>query len=204
MYQIKIDGQVFDRIPASIDDVSIGRFVRFRNFDHKNDYQMLCWALDSQTTNFKHTQEVENQLAKVFQLIEPVRKEIYAFMKDQSKFDVPDSIDVMGYDVKLKKGLLNDLPYWPYVVTKKIILDEKSRSTSENDYKSLLTDRIPEIIAHYLYSEVTKSPYSEAKAGEFVEIVNDLPMKQCIQLGNFFLQKLTGLSLSSKRNSFRE
>lgn len=182
MYSIKIDGKTFDNIPASIDDVSIERFIRFRNFPHTNQLQMLQWALDS-TAFVRHTPEVEQQVAKVFALIQPVVDEIYHFCQSGSKYDTPDAIDVLGVEVKLKNGLLNELPYWPYVVTKSIVLEEAKKKTFDP------TDQIPRVLAHYLYSTVTKSPYDEARAEEFVEVTGDIPMIPAIQLSNFFLLK---------------
>jgi hypothetical protein len=183
MYQIRIDGQTFDRIPSSIDEVSIGRFLVFAKIKRDSALEILQWALDSKH-NFKHTKEVENQLGKVFQLIEPVMAEIDAFMGNlDAKLTIPATLDIMGCVVKLKGGLLNDLPYWPYVVAKSIIKQEAAKQLFDP------IDRMPELIAHYLYSEITKSPYDEAKASEFTEIINDIPMMPAIQLGNFFLLK---------------
>lgn len=201
MYSIKINGITYDKVPSSIEDVSIGRFIKFRNFLHSDPLELICWALDARPI-FPHTDTIENELGKLLGLINPVVDEIYAFMKSQDRIKTPDTISVMGYDVKLKKGLLNDLPYWPYVVTKNIIMQERVKDPFDT------TDRIPEVLAHYLYTAVTKNEYNEAKANEFVEVVNDIAMVPAIQLSNFFLLKQTDLfpsnnkSLSAKLKKF--
>jgi hypothetical protein len=192
MYSLKINNRIFDTVPASIEDVSIGRFIQLRNTELTNPLAVLHWAL-GEKVEFKYTKATESQIANIFSLVNPVIAEVYGFMQTKAKKDVPSSIGVLGRDIKLKKGLLNDLPYWPYVVAKSIIKEEAAKEVFDP------TDRIPQLLAHYLYSEVTKRPYDEAAAEEFVEIINDLPMVQCIQLGGFFLRKLPGLLPSNKQ-----
>lgn len=182
MYSVKINNISYDNVPSSIKDVTIGRFVKFRDVMKDSPLELIYWALDCKPT-FTHTETVEKELAGLLSLIDPVSKEIFAFIKSQAPGNVPESITVMGYEVKLKKGLLNDLPYWPYVVTKNIINQEAKSERFDP------TDRIPEVLAHYLYAAVTKSEYSEAKANDFVEVINDIEMVPAIQLGNFFLLK---------------
>lgn len=193
MYSVKINGITYDKVPSSIDDVTIGRFVKFRNFLHTDPLEMIYWALDARPV-FTHTDTIEKELENLLTLVDPVKKAIYAYLKSPDKDKMPDEIEVMGVKIKLKKGLLNDLPYWPYVVTKNIIMQERVKDPFDP------TDRIPEILAHYLYAEVTKSEYSEIKAGEFVEVANEISMAPAIQLGNFFLRKHSDLFPLNKAN----
>lgn len=193
MYSIKINGITYVKVPSSIEDVTIGRFVKFRNFPHNDPLEMIYWALDAKPV-FTHTDTIEKELENLLTLVDPVKKAIYAYLKNDDKMNTPNEIEVMGVKVKLKKGLLNDLPYWPYVVTKNIIMQERVKETFDP------TDRVPEVLAHYLYAEVTKSEYSEAKAGEFVEVVNEIAMVPAIQLGNFFLMKHSDLFPLNKAN----
>lgn len=182
MYSVKINGISYDNVPSSIDDVTIGRFIKFRDVIKTNPLELIYWAIDCKPA-FTHTDTVEKELAGLLSLIDPVSKAIFAFIKANDTIDPPETIEVLGCEVKIKKGLLNDLPYWPYVVTKNIIIQEAKKEPFDP------TDRIPEVLAHYLYSIVTKSEYSEAKANEFVEVVNDIAMVPAIKLGNFFLWK---------------
>lgn len=182
MYQVVINGETYYDVPASLDDVSISRFIKFRNFDQKNPLLMLQWAINAKP-HLIDTPEIEKEISNVFTLIQPVIDDIYAFMKSPEKGKTPDSVNVLGYDVKLKDGLLNDLPYWPYVVTKEIIRQESKNEPFDP------TDRFPEVVAHYLYSAVTRSDYDEQKANDFVSVINDVPMVPVIQLANFFLLK---------------
>ena len=190
MLKVKLQGQLYS-IPSSIDDVSIGRFIALRNIDPNNHLAILHWALND-TPFIREEGHVEQELANIFALVQPAINEIYAFMNNKEKNDVPKTIEVLGSMVKIKGGLLNELPYWAYVVTKSIVI----KAVGNEHFDP--TDDIPRVLAHYLYKYVTNNDYTEARAEEFIDVVNDIPMKQAIQLGNFFLRKHQGLFPSSK------
>ena len=192
MYQVKINDVNYD-VPQSIEDVTIGNFIKFRNTPHTDELQVLYWAIGAKPI-FRHTDTIEAELSNVFALFNPVKDEIYAFLKSVDKMKVPDTIEVLGVTVNIKQGLLNDLPYWPYVVTKNIVLQEGKKDPFDP------TDRMPEVLAHYLYSVVTKSPYDEAKANDFIEVANDINMVPAIQLANFFLLRHSDLFPLSKKS----
>lgn len=193
MLKISLQGKPYN-IPSSIDDISIGRFIALRQIDPNNQLAILHWALND-TPFIREEGHIEQELTNIFSLINPVIKEIYAFMNNKAKNDTPKTIEVLGSVVKIKGGLLNELPYWAYVVTKSIVV-KHAKDLDNFDP----TDDIPRVLAHYLYKYVTSNDYTEARAEEFIDVVNDLPMKQAIQLGNFFLKKQQGLFPRSKNS----
>lgn len=194
MYLTKINGVTYDQIPSTMWDISLRRFLALRKFDVREPLQLIYWALDKQAT-FSHEERTEQELANLLTLIDPVLSDVWEFMGSAEKKQVPEGMLVMDKFIKLKGGLLNELPYWAYVVSKSIYREGMTAAMANNE-KYDPTDRYPEIIAHYLYSEVTGKPYLEKAAEEFAEVILDLPFPACIQLGNFFLSKLKSSSKS--------
>jgi hypothetical protein len=192
MYQIKINGQTFDGIPSSIDEVSFERYLKFLQIDKDNPVEKLRWALDCEPA-FENTPVITSQIAKVFQLIQPAIDEIYWFSESYTDAETSSVVNLLGYDVLLQSTLLNELPYWGYVVAKHVLKEESKRSV----YNPI--DRFPQVIAHYLYSAITKHSYDEVKAEEFAEIIKSSPMVPCIQIGTFLLaetDRLYGVELT--------
>ena len=192
MIKVIIQEQPYS-IPKSIADISIGRFIDFRNLDPNNHLDMIHWILNSKPI-FKQDKSIEIVLANVLSMAKPCIDEIYEFMNNKAKNQTPTHIEVLGETFELKKGLLNDLPYWPYVVTKSIII----KNLENHNFDP--TDDIPKVLAHYLYNYVTKNEYTERKAEEFIDVINDINMIPAIQLGNFFLKKQQSLWQSSRSN----
>lgn len=193
MYQIKINDIKY-LIPSELDEVTLAKFLALRQIDIHSTLDVLYWGLGSEPV-FKETDTVEKEIGVAFDLLRQIIEQIYTFTESKIKDNVPDSIEVMGVTVELRKGLLNDLPYWPYVVTKFILSEELKKTPFDP------TDRYPEILAHYLYSAIVKGPYDETKASEFVEVVNEISFTAAIPLGNFFLRKHKELPPSKRKNS---
>ena len=193
MYQLKINDQSY-QIPDNRNEVTLSRFLELRNTNISDTLSVIYWGIDAKP-EFKESATIENELGVAFSLTKTLIESIYDFTESKLKNEVPDQIEVMGVTVELRKGLLNDLPYWPYVVTKYILAEELKKTPFDP------TARYPEILAHYLYSSIVKTPYDENKASEFVEVINDIPFTEALQLGNFFLRKQSGLP-QPKRKSF--
>lgn len=192
MIKVSIQDNIYP-IPTSIDDITIERFIEFRNLDPNSPLDLIYWILGCYV-KFEETNSIERELANILTLSQPCIDEMYSFMNSKNKYDTPSSIEIFKETIELKKGLLNELPYWPYVVTKSIIIKNLENPNFDP------TDDIPTILAHYLYEYVTKNKYTEKNANEFVDVINDLPMKPAIQLGNFFLKKQQDLFPSSKNS----
>lgn len=198
MYSVKINGISYDKVPESIEDLSIARFLSFRETSEDNPLSILQWAIDSKAT-IEHKENTESEIANVLSLLQPVINDIYTFISSQDQLIVPESINVMGLDIKLIGGLLNELPYWAYVVAKKLLSDEFKKEKPDP------TSHIGTIVGHYIYSLVTKREYNEAKADTFAkDMADEIPMREGIQLGNFFLLKHLDLYPLKQRSSLRK
>lgn len=192
MYAIKLNDKVYDRVPESASEVSMRRFMQLRTFDVREPLALIKWAIDDETIMLKDTAQVEREIAGLLALVDPVIAEVFDFMASKSKNDTPKTVKVMGQPLELRPGLLDDLPWWPFVVAKTIIAEESDKHLKAGgDIKKLdVTDRLPEVVAHYIYTAATGRTYTEAAAGKFVDAVLDMPFMPVIQLGNFFLRKL--------------
>lgn len=196
MVDIKINGISY-AIPVTIEDVTIGKFIELRSIE-RTDLNVIHWAIGANPI-FKETKTINNELSNVIALTNKVVIDIIDFMSSDKVLNVPKSIDVMGYDVQLKNGLLDSLPYWPYEVVKTIIANEGKKETFDP------TDQYPRIIGHYLYEAVTKNPYDESKAEEFInDVAVNVSMTQAIQLGNFFLHKFKSILSKKQQNLIRK
>lgn len=179
MLTVKVHDEIIN-IPESIDDISIGRFIKLRNININNPLQLFEWTI-GKSVKLIASKESQQQVANVLTLIEPVLNEVFDFMASGENLLPPDKVNVLGLDIKVTKSMIQSLPYWAAIRCKDIV-QEKSKTEPFD-----ATDNIPEIIAHYLYEPVTKSVYNEKKADEFIEVINDMPMIDAIKLGNFFL-----------------
>jgi hypothetical protein len=180
MYQVKIGHQTFDKIPSSLEEVSFSRFLKFLTIDKDNPIEKLHWALDCEPS-FERTSVTAGQIAKVLQVVQPVIDEMYWFSEGYTDGPTSASVNILRYDVPLQVGLLNELPYWAYVVAKHVLKEEGKKESYDPMH------RFPQLIAHYLYSSITKQQYDEAKAEVFTEVISASPMLPCIQIGLFLV-----------------
>lgn len=183
-------------VPAGIEEVNIGNFIKLRNLKDPDYITLLNWAIPALDLGMLTTnnQKVERELTHTLALVNALIQEISDFMQSPERIKVPASIMLEGLEIALVPGLLTSLPYWPYIQVKTIIQHEAKKEFFDP------TDRIPEVLAHYLYSSVTRNKYNEEKAEEFIELVNLLPMTEAIQAGNFFFLRFRSLYLSRTNN----
>lgn len=194
MYQIKLTGINY-KIPQSIDEITLGRLIKFRQIG--DDYsKFLFWGIDAEP---HLTEENEFEVTQAMSLISSLSTEIYEFFNSKEKLQLPESITVLGEEINLTKSIINDLPYWGYERAKQVVIKHGKIYQDTDVFDP--TDDIPSILAHYLYSLVTKKKYGEPEAENFIAVINDMPMKEAIQLGGFFLRKHKDLFPSSKKPS---
>jgi len=186
MVIVDIQGKKFN-IPTGIEDVSIGRFIAFRNINPANNLQFMQWVLNSDH-QFNDDDEVANRLAKCLDISQPAIEQMYEFMNDKAKHETPEFVEILGLTIDFKNDFINRLPYWPYEVCKALVRAENEKESPDE------TNIIPDILSHYFFSLVTKSPYDENKASDFKDVILDIPMVQAIQAANFFFRKLKNKS----------
>lgn len=182
MVTVKVQGKSFD-IPQSIEDISLGRFLDWRQTEQGNHLHYIQWLLNTKE-HFKDSDTIANELSNCMSIANNVVPDMIDFIASKERTAVPEVLTVLGFDITFKKGLVNDLPYWPYEVCKTILNKELKKEQPDE------TALLPRVLAHYLYTSISKEQYDEAKAETFVDIVNTIPMKEAIQAGFFFFQKL--------------
>lgn len=195
--QIQIDGKDYI-IPIDIADVSLGKFLELRTLNYMHPYDVFVWAVGPiPLTDNAATEKV---VANVLSIVQPVIDQIVKFMNSDQRLDVPKSITIMSLTLLLNNNLINRLPYWGAVKCKEIAKEEAAKVKDKGGDKAFdYTDRIPEILGHYLYAEITRSPYNESEAEIFSrEVITQIPMREGIKLGNFFILKQKRFFLSKK------
>lgn len=184
---IKISGEIF-HIPF-FEELSIKHLIELRKISSFKPLDLMSWAFgrtpelnDSKTSKT----EIVNSIALIHNLIEQITE----WLKSGECLLAPESVEIMGVKVIIKPDMIYNLPWWGSERTRSVI-----SQVNDNDY----TDFIPEVIAHYLYSIVTKSNYDEDKADDFIDIINEMKLTEAVRLGNFFLLKQLKYSRRSKR-----
>jgi hypothetical protein len=186
MHSIIINNQFYNQIPSSIEEVSIARYIKLYNTDPHNIQEVICWAVDCDI-EFQCNTDVEKEYGVILKLADPVLKQIQAFMDSEEKNFMPETLDLLGHKVKITTEFLNATPNWSLLFSRRIMSVESGNDVLDP------TDRIPEVLAHYLYSEITQMPYDEAKANMLIYAISQVQMKPGIQFGSFFWRKMISL-----------
>lgn len=198
MYRIKLNNTYYDQVPESIEDVSLRRFIKLRSVNVDSPAEVIFWALD-QKVDLEEADTIEKELANLFALVMPVVNDIFAFMQSATRQrQKPHSVEILGRKLSTTNMLAGKLPYWAYVATKNIISTE---AAARPDQALDVTNRYPDILAHYLYAAFTGNAYDEGEAEKFIDITNTISMVPAIQLGNFFLMKQKALLMSKRKSS---
>jgi hypothetical protein len=191
MYSVVINNQIFDQIPSSIEEVSISRYINLIKIDRTDIRVVLRWILNAEV-QVKIEECSSGPFANVLALALPVLQGIWNFADSLKEQKVPGSIDFFGYEVFITSKFLNGTPDWSYKLAERIVGEELSRELFDP------TPRVPQILAHYFYSDVTRSSYNEKAADEFASIVNELSMVPCMKFGRIFFLKLVNLYYLNK------
>ena len=185
MYSFKIGDNPYS-IPESAIELTLGQFIALQGA--KDELSMITALMGSvPVTNCKdeaEMQQLTKQLDGLYKLIKILSTDVQATVNSGLLLTTPKTVTILGLTIPVKENFVQTLPYWGYVHTKQTIIN---RAKLGQDEQFNATDLIPEIIAHNMYALVTKAPYNEAKAEEFIEVVNEMNFIEAMQLGNFFL-----------------
>ncbi len=197
MYSFTISGQPHT-IPENAKELTLGQFIDIQTA--KSELELLTVLLGSEpTVNVQSEADVyklNREMTSVYKLIHLLQEDVMLCINSGHLLVQPKSVNVLGLDVELKPNFINTLQYWGYIHTREAI---KERAQQGKDDNFVATDLIPRILAHNLYCLVTKSPYNEAKAEEFIEVIKTMSFIEAIQLGNFFLLQQKGLWVSRRK-----
>lgn len=184
---IKISGEIF-HIPL-FSELTIKHLIDLRKISSVKPLELMIWAFGKEP-ELNDSKTSKTEVTNAINLIHNLIEEITAWLESGECLLAPESVEIMGVKVVIKPDMIYNLPWWGSERTRSVISQVK-----DNDY----TDFIPEVIAHYLYSIVTKSNYDEDKADDFIDIINEMKLTEAVRLGNFFLLKQLKYSRRSKR-----
>ncbi|MDX3913748.1 MAG: hypothetical protein QHC79_09430 [Pseudosphingobacterium sp.] len=191
--QTKI-GNVTLNIPTDVSEITLGQFLDLRNWERDHNeplgafevIEVLTGREQPELRSIKYTKKKAKQLQDVMALTNLLNASIQKFNTSPAKVAIPKSVSILGSEVKVSKEL-EALPFWPTRIVKDLIISKKKEDPQYSEVNDF--DRI---IAHFLYAAYTGSKYNETRAEEFAEIVkSELKFVEGIQLGNFFLGKLS-------------
>lgn len=198
MYSFVINNKAY-KIPSDSSELTLGQFIDVQNADSELSLLTALLGEVPVTSCEKKSDfdKLERELQGVYKLIDLLKTDVQNVAESGLLLLRPKSVNIMGLSIPVKENFVNTLPYWGYIHTKQAILNRVKLGDNE---QFNATDLIPDILAHNMYSLVTKSPYNEAKADEFIEVIKEMKFIEAMQLGNFFLLQQKKLwSTSQKR-----
>lgn len=185
-------------VPTDVSEITLGQFLDLRKMQEPvgafEVIELLAGRDIPELHTMKYTPKMAKQLEDIMKLTNILNASIQEFNASPSKVDIPKSVNILGIEVKASKDL-DDIPFWPTRVAKDLI---ESKKKENGEYDPI--DDFDKIIAHYLYTAYTGTKYNERRAEEFVSVVrSELKFDEAVQLGNFFLAKLSKYLLPKRK-----
>lgn len=179
----------------SCDELTLGQFLKLRNgnLDTIGKLSLLCNVDPKEIEDVKYSEKVSKQFAHAVALTEILNRDMEDFFKSDRKFYTPKEVKVLDKTIKIPKDLEKE-PFWPSRKVKEILQEVVKATGKGHDFDP--TDRMAEVIAHYLYVPFTQMKYNEYRADEFKEAIYDLPLTVAVPLSNFFFLKWKRLYLT--------
>lgn len=200
MYAFTLNKKAYT-IPEKAYELKIGQFMAIRNLKVDDELGLLTILMgETPTVNIQNDQEAEQfgkELSGAYALTDILKQDLDLCVSSGVLLAQPKTVQLLGMDISIKDNFVNTAPYWGYVHTKAGIIE---RIKSGKDEAFDATDLIPGIIAHNLYSLVTKNDYNEEAAEKFKDdVLTEMSFIQAMQLGNFFLFQQKSLWVSKRK-----
>ena len=197
MYSFVVNKKPY-AIPLSAEELTLGQYMAL--CEANNELDMLTALMGEVPTTSVSSQEEAEQFGRelegCYKLIGLLQQDIDHTIDSGLLLVAPKMVTIMGLPIVVKENFVNTLPYWGYAHTKAAITNRAKLGKDENFNG---TDLIPDIIAHNMYALVTKSPYNEAKAEDFVEVIKEMNWIEAMRLGNFFFLQQRKLWVSKRK-----
>lgn len=174
-------------IPESVEELTLGQFIELRKISPEDHISVLSIVGNVPLEDIYGIRFTKNFVSRLSILLQPLNESIDRYMSEGNsveRFKVPAYVKIMDKAIKVPEDIFK-YAYWS---TRKgaMMVAEAVQSDGLID----MTDRYPELIAHYLYCPYTEMKYDEKRANEFIEIINMLPLTVAIPLGNFIVLDL--------------
>lgn len=199
MYSFTINQKPY-KIPSSASELTLGQFIEISQLRVDDELALLNILmgepLQVETKTEKEIEQVGRELKSVYKLIDLLREDLARCIQSGIFLVAPKRITILGLDIEIKENFMRSMPYWGYIHTRAAIIDRLQYGKDENFNA---TQAIPGIIAHNLYTLVTRSKYNEEKAEQFIEVVMTANFIESMQLGNFFLLQQKKLWTSKRK-----
>lgn len=185
MYSFTLNRKPY-KIPSLASELTLGQFIAIRALKPDDELGMLSALMGEPVTpNIQTEAEIKDfeiELSRVFKLVEQFEADLSKCLQSGILLVTPKRIEIEGLDIPIVENFVRSLPYWGFVHTREVIMSKQGKNREFD-----ATDDIAGILAHNLYSLVTKSAYNEAKAEEFKDVMYGVSFIHAMQLGNFFL-----------------
>ncbi len=199
MFEINISSKRLT-IPENVSEITLGQFIRLRDsseIDNLERLSIICNTSKKDLASLEWSSKAYKQLNDAIALTTHLNQSIEELFNTDQKLITPNSVIILGKVIKIPKDLEKQ-PFWPSRKVKEI-LQEQVEATGKGEAFDP-TDKIADVLAHYLYVPFTELTYNEYRAEEFKEAVYDLPLSQAVALANFFFLQWKPLYLT-KTNS---
>lgn len=174
MLQFKLSNKDYT-MPEMV-DLSYGMFLKLLKCE--TDYSRLELLLNADLSVLDGSEKTERQMSGTIALLNNLLEDIHDWLNNRPTAEESKTITVMGKVIKFNKDL-GKLPYWPLTKVKDIVKQMGDEPFNQHEHYSSL-------VANYIYPKFNK--YNEYEAEQFAEdVVNELPFKDVIALGDFFL-----------------
>ena len=196
MFEFKIASKKFT-IPQFAHELTLGQFVKLREKGLTVMEQLAIYCnVSADELTFNYSDKANAQLRDAFVMAALLNEDIKKYGSSAEKFITPKEVVILGKTIKIPQDLEKE-PFWPSRKVKEI-LEEQIKATGMNeDFDS--TDKMADVLAHYLYVPFTGMKYNEYRAEEFKEAIYDLPLTVAVPLSNFFFLQWKRLYLTKPR-----
>ncbi len=182
-------------MPSEVSELTLGQFVKLRGerLDLLERLAILCNLSSAGLSSLRYSSKTEKELRDAIVLTDILNRDIKKFFESDLRFKTPKEVTIMGKTIKVPQDLEKE-PLWPSRKVKEIIQEQVIATGKGEDFDP--TDKMADVIAHYLYVPFTGMKYNEFRADEFKEAIYDLPITVAVPLSNFFFLQWKSLYLT--------
>jgi hypothetical protein len=194
-----ISGKLTIRIPASIDEITLGQIMQMQEKPMLNDLEVISILSGTQLSELQNIRSFDDLyvFGEIILLLSKQFKNLYA----NDKIPKRVTFRLTGGDkmVNVIKNLAVE-PAGAFFAAREIIAEEIKEHTEKygaDDWQSTFNPSLKaccQVLAHYFYCPVTNQPYNEYKAEEFNEEIKKLRVMEALPIAIHFFRVYPRLS----------